>query len=93
VWHEISKHGLSGLIFEEGTISTQCHLQQLQNEVISVILGAEEVETTFFQQDGAHPHTDNVILDVLHGVFSSRVLNTSGVGGPLPPIFTGHESL
>jgi hypothetical protein len=32
------------------------------------------VNTTFFQQDGACPHVLNVILDIPHDVFCSRVL-------------------
>jgi hypothetical protein len=45
-----------------------------QNEVIPVIRGAEHVDTTFFQRDGAHSHTANVVLDVLQYVFGSRAL-------------------
>jgi hypothetical protein len=74
VWCAISKQGETGPIFVEGTIISQQYLQQLQNEVIPVIQGAGHVDTTFFQQDGAHPHTVNVVLDALHDVFDSRVL-------------------
>jgi hypothetical protein len=49
----------------------QWYLQQLQNEVISI---AGHVDTTFFQKDGACPHTVNAVLDVLHDVFGSHVL-------------------
>jgi hypothetical protein len=34
-------------------------MEQLQNEVIQ---GAGLVNITFFQQDGAHPHTVNIHL-------------------------------
>jgi len=43
-------------------------------EVIPVNQGAGHVEVTFFQEDGAHPHTANVVLDVMHDVFHNRVL-------------------
>jgi hypothetical protein len=50
---DISKQGLIGLIFVEGTIRNQWYLQQLQNEVILVIQGAGHVDTTYFQQHDA----------------------------------------
>jgi hypothetical protein len=56
------------------TIISQRYLQKLQNEVILVIQEAGHVDITFFQQDGACPHAANVILDILHDVFGSRVL-------------------
>jgi hypothetical protein len=49
-------------MFVEGTITSQEYLQQLQNEVI---LEAGHVDT-FLQQDGVCPHTENVILGVVH---------------------------
>jgi hypothetical protein len=58
----------------KGIITNQQYLQKLQNEVILVIHGVGKVDTTFFHYDGARPHTTNVILDVLHGVFGSHVL-------------------
>jgi len=42
VWCAISKQGLTELIFAEGITTNQWYLQQLQNEVISVIMGAEQ---------------------------------------------------
>jgi len=48
---------------------------QLQNEVTAVIQGAGHVDTTFFQQDGAHPHTVNVVLYVLHDMSGSCSLS------------------
>jgi hypothetical protein len=42
----VSKQGLFGLIFLEGTITSQQYLQPLQNEVITVIQGAVHVDTT-----------------------------------------------
>jgi hypothetical protein len=56
-----------------GHRNNQWYFQQLQNEVISVIQEAGLVEI-FFQQDGAHPHTENVTLHVLHGVYGNHEL-------------------
>jgi predicted glycosyltransferase len=53
MWYAISKHGFTGPISMEGTITNQQYLQQLQNEVILVIQGGGHVGTTFIQQDGA----------------------------------------
>jgi hypothetical protein len=64
MWHAFGKQGPILQIFMEGTRTN--HSWKLQNEVIQ---GAGHVDTTFFQQDGALPHTVNIILDVLHDVF------------------------
>jgi hypothetical protein len=48
---------------------TSQYLQQLQNEVMPVIQGTQHMDTIFPQQDGACPHTANVILDALHDVW------------------------
>jgi hypothetical protein len=37
MWCAISKEGLIGLKFVEGTITNQKYLQQLQNEIVQVI--------------------------------------------------------
>jgi len=51
--------------------TNQWYLQQLQREVILVIQGAGHVDR---KQDGACPHTVNVVLNVLHDVYDSHVL-------------------
>jgi len=58
----------------EGTITNQQYLQQLQNEAIPVTEGAQHVDTTLFQQEGACLITAYVNLDVLHDVFGNHVL-------------------
>jgi len=73
MWCAISKEGLIGLKFVEGTITNQKYLQQLQNEIVQVIQWAGYVNTTFFQQDDACPYRQNVILDILHDVFGIHV--------------------
>jgi hypothetical protein len=67
VWCAVSKQGLVGYIFVEGSITNQRYLQKLKNEVILVIQGAGNVDITYLQQDGERPHTGNVVLHVLHG--------------------------
>jgi hypothetical protein len=75
MWCAISKQGLIGPIFVEGNITSQWYLQQLRNEVILVIQGAGHMNTTFFRQNGACPHTTNVVLDVLLDVLGNCVLS------------------
>jgi hypothetical protein len=75
MWCAISKQGLTGLILVEHPITSQLYLKQLQNEVILLIQGGRHVDTTFFQQNAACPHTMNIILDVPHAVFGSYVLS------------------
>jgi hypothetical protein len=70
----MSKQGLVGLVFVEGTVTNQQYLQQLQNEVILVIQGAGHVNMTFFHQNGACLFTANVIFNILHDVFGCWVL-------------------
>jgi hypothetical protein len=53
-------------IFVEGIATKQRYLQQLQNDVIQVTQGSRHVNATYLQQDSAHPHASNVVLDVLH---------------------------
>jgi hypothetical protein len=50
-------------------------MQQLQNEIILIIEGAGHVDTRFLQQDGACPHTVNIILDGLHDLFGRHTLS------------------
>jgi hypothetical protein len=69
VWCAISKHGLSGPIFVEDTITSQ---RYLQNEAIPVIKGAGYKGIKFFSSRSAY--TAKVILDILHDVFGIRVL-------------------
>jgi len=61
--------GLIGLIFVEGTVTNQWCLQQLYNEFIPIIQVGGHVDTTFFQQDDACPHSVNAVLDILHDVW------------------------
>jgi len=60
VWCAISKQQLIGLIFVESS----SHSGHFGSRVCGHI----------FQQDGVHPHTAYIILDILHGMFGSHVL-------------------
>jgi hypothetical protein len=57
------------------------------------------MDTTFFQKDGSHPHTVNVVLDILHVVFGRCVVSKRWISRVfqawmfLTTLFTGHEFL
>jgi len=63
------------------------NMEQLQTEIIPV---AGHVDTTYFRQDGARPHTVTIVLDVLQDVYGTRVLSNRfpqrfGYGWSWPP--------
>jgi hypothetical protein len=57
------------------------------------------MKTMFLQQNGARPHTANVVLDVLHDVRGNHVLSNRRLNRALrvwvvlATMVTGHESL
>jgi len=53
----------------EGTITNRRYLQQMRKEAIPII------QRALLQDEGTRPHAENVILDVVHDVFGSRVLS------------------
>jgi hypothetical protein len=65
VLYTVSRQGLIGPFFVEGTITNQQYLQKLENKLIPVVGHVD----TFLQQDGGRPHTANVVLDALHDVW------------------------
>jgi len=59
--------------------------EETSREGHSGISGPGHEDTTFFQQNGAGPHTVNVAFDFLHDVFGSRFLERFGYGWLWPP--------
>jgi len=58
--------------------------------LIAIIQGAEQMNTTFFQQGGDLPHKANAVLNVLHDVFGiplllNRFTKRLGCGWSWPP--------
>ena len=75
VWCAISKHGIFGPEFIEGTVTSKSYSKLLTEEVIPVFQGLNILETAYFQQDGAKPHTSNSVLDILYEHFGGRIVS------------------
>jgi hypothetical protein len=89
VWCTLSA-GIVGPFFFNNIVTADHYLHVLLEKFLQRM--GVSFEETFFQQDGAQPHTANAVLDVLNENFDSRVLYnyfviSSDMGGP------GHHSL
>jgi hypothetical protein len=74
VWVAISSHRLLGPIFFEETVNSERYLSMLCNTSVPHLLATGLTsQTQWFMQDGARPHTANVVLDFLHDTFNSHV--------------------
>jgi hypothetical protein len=70
VWVVISSHGLLGSIFFEETVNSEYYLSMLHNSFMLHLLATDlPLQTQWFVQDGARPHTANVVLHFLHDTF------------------------
>jgi hypothetical protein len=75
VWVTISSHGLLGPISFEETVNSPHYLSMLGNTFVPPFLATGlPLQTQRFMQDGARPHTANV-LDFLHDIFDSRFIS------------------
>lgn len=76
VWVAISSHGLIGPFFFEKTVNSDRYLTMLRNNFVPQLLAtALPINTQWFMQDGARPHTANIVLDFLHEIFNMRVIS------------------
>jgi hypothetical protein len=91
VWAATSSHGLLGPIFFEETVNSERYLSILRNTSVPHLLATGLLlQTYWFMQDGARPHTANVVLDFLHDTSNPRVTsnqfpNHFACGQNLPP--------
>jgi len=92
VWCAISATGIYGPIFIHDTINAERYRDQLLGVFIDFMKSSDDVEidSAYFQQDGARPHTANLTLDMIHDEFSDRVLSNRyperfGEGHHWPP--------
>jgi hypothetical protein len=59
-------------IFEE-TVNSERYLSMLCNNFVLHLLAIGlKLQAQWFMQDGARPHTPNIVLDFLHDTFDSR---------------------
>jgi hypothetical protein len=71
MWVVISSHGLQGPIFFEETVKSERYLSMLRNAFVPHLFATYLP----FMQDGARPHTADVVLDFLRGTFDSCVIS------------------
>jgi hypothetical protein len=69
----VSSHGLIGPIFCEETVNNGRYVSMLHNTFVPHLLAT--LQTQWCLQDGARPHTANVVLIFLHDTFDSRVIS------------------
>jgi hypothetical protein len=76
LWVTISSHGLLGPIFFEEIAKSERYLSVLPNTFVPHCLATGlPLQTQWFMQDGARLHSANVVLDLLHDTFNSRVIS------------------
>jgi hypothetical protein len=87
VWVSISSHGLMGPVFFDQAVNRDRHLSMLHvSSVLQLIATGLPLNTQWFVQDGATPHTANVanvFLDFLHDTFGPRVITQPASCSPL----------
>jgi hypothetical protein len=75
VWVAISSHSLIGPIFFSETVNSQQYLHMLQNDFLPQLMVTQlPIGTQWFMQDGATPHTANVVLNFLNTIFSPHIM-------------------
>lgn len=57
------------------TITKEWYIKMIQNIVIPELKKKRKFSTTWFQQDGAMPHTARVMLNVLRSAFKNRLIS------------------
>ena len=97
MWAAISIHGFTGLFFFEEIVNSERYLSMLCNNFIRQLLAtALPFSTQWFMEDGARPHTENIVLNFLHEHFDMRVISLSqwltvhccGPGGSMRACYT-----
>lgn len=93
VWAAMSSSGLIGPFFYEEngeccTVNLECYMNLLQKKFVpELIRRGIRVQTCWFQQDGATPHTARSVLEWLEQTFGNRLfsLKTANVWPPHSP--------
>jgi hypothetical protein len=76
VWVAISSHGLLRPIFFEETVNSERYLSMLGNTFVPhLLVTGSSLQTQWSMQDGARPHTANIVSDFLHDNFDSRIIS------------------
>ncbi len=76
VWCAMSSHGVIGPYVFKDTVNSQRYLSLLKNKFVPALRKrTENMQTVWFMQDGATPHTSNIVLDYLHETFGDKVIS------------------
>lgn len=75
VWCAISAKKIYGPYFFENSVNQHNYLDMLKTFFWPKHLRTAEYKKYYFQQDGATPHTANMVQDWLKGRFSERFIN------------------
>lgn len=76
-WAAISSKGIIGPFFIEETVTSARYKNILQNFFIPALQGMMEstdLESAWFQQDGARPHRTDEVFEVISEYFGNRVM-------------------
>jgi hypothetical protein len=75
VWCALSSNRICGPVSTYGTVASGVYLNLLSDEFAPFLLGyGILMDSGWFQQDDARPHTSDAVLHLLHDVFMDRVL-------------------
>ena len=74
VWCAISANSVFGPYFFEESVNKDNYLHMLQNYFSPKLLRTAAYQNYYFQQDGATPHTANIVQEYLSRKFSARFI-------------------
>ena len=75
VWCAISANSVFGPYFFEESVNKDNYLHMLQNYFSPKLLRTAAYQNYYFQQDGATPHTANIVQEYLSRKFSARFID------------------
>jgi hypothetical protein len=84
VWAAMSRKHLIGPIFITETVTADVYLDVLRTKFFPALLQRRMMTKTWFQQDGATPHTANRVMQKLKEKFGTKVIS-KGLWPPRSP--------
>lgn len=76
VWCAISSRGIIGPYVFSDTVNSERYLSMLRTKFLPELRRRSfDINTTWFMQDGATPHTAHKVLDTLYDTFGDRVIS------------------
>jgi inhibitor of nuclear factor kappa-B kinase subunit alpha len=76
VWCAMSSRGIIGPYVFSDTVNSDRYISLLNNKFLPELRKrSTDINSEWFMQDGATPHTANKVLDMLHDTFDERVIS------------------